>query len=144
MTNAELTPDDFQNSFNNDCRANHVQNSFNRKCSANPDSTYDSATTFVSYDANSIPGANDEVVIEFRDATDLFSNNCVRTQVENMKEAAHKQRVEEIAADLMSYEQIGNAQIPNNIFLQLGVEPSTQTTQPLYRSNMSESYEKID
>ncbi|KAJ8666591.1 hypothetical protein QAD02_008253 [Eretmocerus hayati] len=130
MADAELGPNEFQNSF--------------KKCSANPGSTYDSATSIVSYDGIGIHGANDGRVIEFRDATDLFSNNRVRTQVENIKEAALKQRVEEIAADLMSCEQIENTQIPDNIFSQLLVEPSTQTTQTLYQSKMSEPYEKID
>ncbi|KAJ8675091.1 hypothetical protein QAD02_010877 [Eretmocerus hayati] len=130
MEDAELGPNEFQSSFN--------------KCSSNPGNTYDSATSITSYDGIGIHGANDEVVIEFRDATNLFSNNRVRTQVENMKEAAHKQRVEEIAADLMSCEQIKNTQIPDNIFLQPGVEPSNQTTQTLYQSNMSGPYEEID
>ncbi|KAJ8672251.1 hypothetical protein QAD02_003510 [Eretmocerus hayati] len=61
-----------------------------------------------------------------------------------MKEAAHKQRVEEIAADLMSCEQFGNTQTPDNIFLQLGVEPGTQSTQTLYQSNLSGPYGKVD
>ncbi|KAJ8671587.1 hypothetical protein QAD02_002846 [Eretmocerus hayati] len=130
MEDAELGPNEFQNSFN--------------KCSADPGSTYDSATPITNYDGIGIHGANDEVVIEFRDATDLFSNNCVRTQVQNMKEAAHKQRVEEIAADLMSCEQIKNTQIPDNIFLQPGVELSNPTTQTFYQSNMSGQYEEVD
>ncbi|KAJ8685781.1 hypothetical protein QAD02_021574 [Eretmocerus hayati] len=83
---------------------------FNNECGADPNNTHSSAAPNVNYDtgvtnSGNIRDTTSEVIIQFTDATDLVSNNCVRTQVTNVEDAYRNQRVGKNAADLMSYKR---------------------------------------
>ncbi|KAJ8666799.1 hypothetical protein QAD02_008461 [Eretmocerus hayati] len=91
-----------------------------------PDNTYGNTTAIVDNSSTLTNLNNHEVLMEFTNPTDLLSNNCVRTQVNSLRKTSKERRIEEITADLMSYEQ-KNTQALDNIPLQLEAVPNTQT-----------------
>ncbi|KAJ8677113.1 hypothetical protein QAD02_012900 [Eretmocerus hayati] len=117
MDSAEPTSDEFSGNVSS------VHENFNN--------TYDDTTPIVSHDTElsslSTHGVNNEILIEFTHATDLLSNNCLRTQLSSMRDASQKQRIEEIATDLMSYEQMKNTQVLDSSNLRLETIPGNAT-----------------
>ncbi|KAJ8675076.1 hypothetical protein QAD02_010862 [Eretmocerus hayati] len=133
MDDAVTTPSELPNEF----RSEHEY----------PDNTYGNTTAIV--DSRSVitnmnnHDTSNEVLIEFTNATDLLSNNSVRTQVNNLRNTSKQRRIKEITADLMSYEQ-KNAQPLGSAPLQLDAVPDTQTFQVIYQSSLSTPYNEID
>ncbi|KAJ8684668.1 hypothetical protein QAD02_020461 [Eretmocerus hayati] len=133
MDDAVTTPSEFPNEF----RSEHEY----------PDNTYGNTTAIV--DSRSVitnmnnHDTSNEVLIEFTNATDLLSNNSVRTQVNNLRNTSKQRRIEEITADLMSYEQ-RNAQTLRSVPLQLDAVPDMKTFQVIYQSGLSTPYNEID
>ncbi|KAJ8667939.1 hypothetical protein QAD02_009602 [Eretmocerus hayati] len=112
-----------------------------------PKNTYGNITAIV---GNRSVGTNmndhdtsNEVLIEFINASDLLSNNCVRTQVNYLGNTSRQRRIGEITADLMSYEQ-RNTQVLDSVPLQLEAVPDMQTFQMIYQSGLSTPYNESD
>ncbi|KAJ8678497.1 hypothetical protein QAD02_014284 [Eretmocerus hayati] len=128
---------------------NKIPTSIDSECNTNPNTVYNNTTPMVGShsDGENSNGVGGGVIVEFSDATDLFSNDCVKTQINSASEVMRDERIREITADLMIYEQLGYTQEPKNNPVQLEPAqntPRTHINDPVEVIEMTENAKLMD